>query len=91
MQPFEHVMADVRLRCIAAGLLRTGEKLDCSAQRVKRRQNVEDESGEYDECCDYGWELKKSVQKLKEEIREAIAPVMQICREKWTLRVKIKS
>lgn len=73
MQPFEHVMADVRLRCIAAGLLRTGEKLDCSAQRVKRRQNVEDESVEYDECGDYGWELKKSVQKLKEEICEAIA------------------
>jgi hypothetical protein len=77
MQPFEHVMADVTLRCITAGLLRAGEKLDRSAHGVERQQHVEDESGEYDDCCDdYGW--KESVQKLKEEIREAIAP-FQCC------------
>jgi len=74
MQPFEQV----RLRCNAAGLLRAGEELDCSAHGVERHQNVEDESGEYDDCCDHGWEPKESAQKLKEEIREAIAP-FQCC------------
>ena len=42
MQPFEHVMADLRLRCIAAGLLRADEhlQLDCRAHGVQRRQQV---------------------------------------------------
>lgn len=71
------MLVDLRLRCIAAGLLRADEQLDCKAHGVERHQNVEDEiheSGEYDECGDYSWEPKESVQKLKEEIRAAISP-----------------
>ena len=40
MQPFEHVMTDLRLRCIAAGLLRADEQLDCRAHGVERHQQV---------------------------------------------------
>ena len=76
----EDVVGEVTLRCIAAGLLRAGEQLDCRAHGAERHQNVEDEiyNVEYDDCHDYGWEPKESIQKIKEEVRSAVAP-FQCC------------
>jgi hypothetical protein len=78
MQTPENVFEGLKLRCIAAGLLRAGQHVDCKEHGAELHRADENEQAEDDDYQEQGLEPKESVESTKEKVRLATAP-FQCC------------